>query len=250
MLRQALRRAFATSFRQHSSLHQDPLYATHVPLSKTSRAILSVGAAVGALASPRRADLVATLGETTGQSTFQNLRNRMKRCESGRRLLEERPLINSRTLERCKNLPEGTFGQAYASFMIKRGFDADDRPVVRFVDNEELAYVALRMRQVHDLWHVLFGCGTNALGELALKALEFSHTGLPMAFLSVAGAHVRLSREQRKRLFYEYIPWSLVANRRSVDLVPIMYEDHFKQDLSQLRLDWRITPAPIGTEHQ
>ena len=24
--------------------------------------------------------------------------------------------------------------------------------------------------QVHDLWHVLFGCDTNGLGELSLKA--------------------------------------------------------------------------------
>jgi ubiquinone biosynthesis protein Coq4 len=27
--------------------------------------------------------------------------------------------------------------------------------------------------QVHDFWHVLFGCHTNVFGELALKALEF-----------------------------------------------------------------------------
>lgn len=32
--------------------------------------------------------------------------------------------------------------------------------------------------QVHDLWHVLFGCGTNVFGELALKALEFVQVSL------------------------------------------------------------------------
>jgi len=44
---------------------------------------------------------------------------------------------------------------------------------VRFVDDDELAYVAARAREVHDMWHVLFGCPTTILGELALKALEF-----------------------------------------------------------------------------
>ncbi len=44
----------------------------------------------------------------------------------------------------------------------------------RFVDDEELAYVIRRMREVHDFWHVLFGCHTNVFGELALKALEFA----------------------------------------------------------------------------
>lgn len=205
---------------------------------------------MGALASPARADLVATLGETTGRVAFERMRERMKSSESGRKLLHERPLLNSSVLERCGSLPDGTFGRSYASFMERRGFDADARPSVRFVDDEELAYVAFRVRQVHDLWHVLFGCGTNALGELALKAFEFSHTGLPMAFMSVAGAQVRLSRFQRRRLFTEYVPWALLAGRRAVDLVPIAYEDHLHQDLASLRQQWRIIPAPPGTEHR
>lgn len=246
----ALRSSSRTLVRTLSTWDQTPSYATHVPLSPASRALLSVGAAVGALASPARADLVATLGETTGRTTFERLRGRMKSCESGRKLLQERPLLNSSVLERCRSLPEGTFGRSYASFMQQRGFDADARPPVRFLDDEELAYVALRVRQVHDLWHVLFGCGTNALGELALKAFEFSHTGLPMAFLSVAGAQVRLSRSQRRRLFTEYVPWALVAGRRAVDLVPLAYEDHLHQDLASLRQQWRITPSPSGTEHR
>lgn len=44
---------------------------------------------------------------------------------------------------------------------------------MRFLDDEELAYVASRAREVHDFWHVLFGCHTNNFGELALKAVEF-----------------------------------------------------------------------------
>ena len=47
------------------------------------------------------------------------------------------------------------------------------RPPVRFLDDEELAYVAQRSREIHDFWHVLFGCHTNVFGELALKAVEF-----------------------------------------------------------------------------
>lgn len=43
----------------------------------------------------------------------------------------------------------------------------------RLVDEEDLAYVITRAREVHDFWHVLFDCHTNVFGELALKALEF-----------------------------------------------------------------------------
>jgi ubiquinone biosynthesis protein Coq4 len=44
---------------------------------------------------------------------------------------------------------------------------------VRFIADEEVAYAAQRSREVHDLWHVLFGCHTNVFGELALKAVEY-----------------------------------------------------------------------------
>ena len=70
-------------------------------------------------------------------------------------------------------MPEGTFGHAYGQFMGRRHFQADERPPVRFVDDAELAYVAQRARETHDLWHVLFDCPTTVCGELALKALEF-----------------------------------------------------------------------------
>lgn len=76
-------------------------------------------------------------------------------------------------MRHAQTLPSGTFGRAYGDFMAQRGFHADDRPPVRFVDDEELAYVAMRSRETHDLWHVLFHCKTTVLGELALKAVEF-----------------------------------------------------------------------------
>lgn len=79
----------------------------------------------------------------------------------------------SESVATCWGLPDGSFGKAYADFMEQRGFQAGDRPPVRFVDDEELAYVATRYREVHDFWHVLFGCPTNIGGELALKAVEF-----------------------------------------------------------------------------
>lgn len=43
----------------------------------------------------------------------------------------------------------------------------DTRADVKFVDDEELAYVMQRYREVHDLIHTILGMPTNMLGELA-----------------------------------------------------------------------------------
>ena len=48
----------------------------------------------------------------------------------------------------------------------------DSRADVRFVDNEELAYVMQRYREVHDLLHTLLGMPTNMLGESDLTSSE------------------------------------------------------------------------------
>ena len=55
---------------------------------------------------------------------------------------------------------------------------------MRFVENPDLAYVMLRYRQVHDLWHVVLGMPPTVLGELAVKWVEMLQTGLPMTVLS------------------------------------------------------------------
>ncbi|KAH8051698.1 hypothetical protein JL722_10525 [Aureococcus anophagefferens] len=90
----------------------------------------------------------------------------------------------------------GTFGRAYGAFMGRHGFDADDRSPVTLVDDEELACVLLRYRQVHDYWHVLFGLPPSIPGELALKWFELVHTGLPVAAFSAVFGPVHLSGDR------------------------------------------------------
>ena len=85
--------------------------------------------------------------------------------------------LQDEVLGAATDLPAGTFGHAYGQFMGRRHFKADERPPVRFVDDAELAYVAQRARETHDLWHVLFDCPTTVCGELALKGLEFVQVG-------------------------------------------------------------------------
>ena len=62
----------------------------------------------------------------------------------------------------------------------------------RFIDDEEVAYVITRARQVHDFWHVLFACHTNAFGEVALKALEFVQVGSSVVLRGCEAAAWRL----------------------------------------------------------
>ncbi|MCO5571496.1 hypothetical protein L7F22_025236 [Adiantum nelumboides] len=156
---------------------------SRLPFKPWQKAAIAFGSALGALLDPSRADLVVALGETTGSLAFRNMLVRMKQSSEGRRILTSRPRVTSATVGHAWDLPDNTFGAAYAKFMGKRNFSPDDRPPVRFMDSEELAYVATRAREVHDFWHVLFKLPTNLIGESALKMLEFQQIYLPMCFL-------------------------------------------------------------------
>lgn len=55
-----------------------------IKLSPWQQAAVAVGSAVGALLDPRRADLIAALGETTGKPAFERVLERMRRSPEGR----------------------------------------------------------------------------------------------------------------------------------------------------------------------
>lgn len=63
--------------------------------------------------------MIACLGETTGESALINQFHVMKGCEEGLRILEDRPRINTSTIDfqKLKSMPQDTFGYAYWKFL-------------------------------------------------------------------------------------------------------------------------------------
>lgn len=222
------------------------LYPTHMPTSPLQKLFIAGYSALTAVRNPERGDMVAALGETTGLIALRRLRDQMRDDPVGREILRERPSISLQSLqpEELAKLPEGSFGRAYAAFMLHHDFSADDRSPVRFVDDPELAFVIQRYRQVHDFWHVLCGLPPDVLGELALKWLEMLQTGLPVAALSALAGPLALPTEERRVLREVYIPWAVTAAPRARPLMNVWYERELDTPLSELRARLNITPAP------
>ncbi|XP_063265906.1 ubiquinone biosynthesis protein COQ4 homolog, mitochondrial isoform X2 [Prinia subflava] len=141
------------------------LYPGHIPTSPLQKALLAAGSALMALYDPYRHDMVAVLGETTGCLVLPNLRDKMKNHPEGYRILQERPRIRLSTLDmaRLQGLPDGSLGREYVRFLEDNKVSPDTRMPPKFVDDEELAYVIQRYREVHDLMHTLLGMPTNML---------------------------------------------------------------------------------------
>ncbi|XP_023194587.1 ubiquinone biosynthesis protein COQ4 homolog, mitochondrial [Xiphophorus maculatus] len=225
----------------------DGLYPGHIQTTSFQKALLAVGSGVAALQDPYRHDMVAVLGETTGHLALINLRERMKNDPEGYTILTERPRIRLSTLdlEKMASLPDESFGREYLRFLEENKVTPDSRAEVKFVDNEELAYIMLRYREVHDLLHTLLGMPTNMLGEVAVKWFEAAQTGLPMCALGAVLGPLRLNASRLQSLFTSLGPWALQNGRRARCVLSIFYERRWEQSLEDLRRELNIEPPPL-----
>ncbi|KAI8384599.1 ubiquinone biosynthesis protein Coq4 [Radiomyces spectabilis] len=223
------------------------LYPTHIPISGLQRTILAAGSAVTALRNPLRGDMVAALGETTGYYFLKRMRDQMLQSDTGRQILRERPAIHTSSLnfdELRATCAPGTFGYAYVSWLDAEGVTPDTRCPVHFVDDEELAYVIKRYREIHDFFHTLTGLGVTVEEELALKWFEWVQTGLPMTALSSLFGPLQLSWHERRRLYGTFVPWALQCGASCTPLMNVYFEKQFHTPLGELRKSLGIIPAP------
>ncbi|XP_059213727.1 ubiquinone biosynthesis protein COQ4 homolog, mitochondrial isoform X1 [Centropristis striata] len=225
----------------------DGLYPGHIHTTPIQKAMLAVGSGLAALQNPYRHDMVAVLGETTGHLALMNLRDKMRNDPEGYTILTERPRIRLSTLDLNKmaSLPDGSFGREYLRFLEDNHVTPDSRADVKFVDNEELAYVMQRYREVHDLLHTLLGMPTNMLGEVAVKWFEAAQTGLPMCALGAMLGPLRLNASRLQSLFTSLGPWALQNGRQARCVLSIFYERRWAQSIEDLRQELNIEPPPV-----
>ncbi|KCZ94588.1 Coq4 family protein [Hyphomonas johnsonii] len=131
-----------------------------------------------------------------GKSLQKNFRE-FAESKEGQALLAEKIHLPPRLDDHAwiRELPAGTVGRAYVDFMEREGLTAQGlvdesekfSSALRDFD-DDLNWFGNRLRDTHDLFHVLSGYGRDALGEASL--LAFSHSqqpGLGIIFISFMG---------------------------------------------------------------
>jgi ubiquinone biosynthesis protein Coq4 len=146
------------------------------------RLLLGCSAGLRLAFDPHDTQQVFYLATSLDRDNLPRALRRLATDEAGRELLRKRPAIDGHTIEQLRALPPDTLGGAYARMLAANGLDADlfQRPPAL---PDDLAYVAQRMRQTHDLWHVLTGLGTDVRGEIALQAFTYAQLRLRFSLL-------------------------------------------------------------------
>ncbi|CAD0195575.1 unnamed protein product [Chrysodeixis includens] len=206
------------------------------------KTLLTCGSAAIALLNPHRGDMIACLGEVTGESAIKYMKSKMMESQEGADILREKPRINTSTVcfKTLSQMPENTLGRVYADFMKDNNITADSRLPVQFIEDPELAYVMQRYREVHDLVHATLFMSTNMLGEVTVKWVEGIQTRLPMCISGGIWGAGRLKPKHRQMYLKYYLPWAISTGNNAKFMQGIYYEKRWDQDIDDFHKEMNI----------
>jgi ubiquinone biosynthesis protein COQ4 len=130
-------------------------------------------------------------------SKFRKIASTFWHSEKGQRILAS----NQRLIDvlddhdSIKKLPAGTVGRAYVDFMEREGLSAAglEAEYAKFTDagvryEDGIDHYGDRLRDTHDMLHVLTGYGRDALGEQCVLAFTYAQNrNLGVGFIAYAG---------------------------------------------------------------
>lgn len=207
------------------------------------RARAALGALVTLARDHGRLDQVLVLTQAVNAGTVARAVERFSATEEGRWLFAARPRIDRTHVDfdALRSLPDGTLGREYTRFLDDNGISPDAFEELPNIGDERAALIMLRMRQTHDLWHVLTGYAPDVRGELLLQAFTYAQIRAPSALVLVVFGTLRWMKLDR-----EHFAELREAYRRGVAasfLPTFRWEEHWSTPVSELRA-MLACPAP------
>lgn len=195
-------------------------------------------------------EIIRALAGSSWERNFQHF------CAhpEGRRLLRERPDLFAALADRdsLRRLPEGSFGRAYLAFM-EAGELTPQGLVEAEVENDaqwpndtppdaDHQFFGDRLRDMHDLWHVLTGYGRDEAGEAANLAFTLGQMPEPgIALIVLAGAVI--GPKDLRLTWPRYLLNAYHRGHNSALLSTAPYERLLAEPLDDVRRLLRIQPA-------
>lgn len=204
--------------------------------SRAQRITTGVKAFARLIANPDDTTQVFLMGIVLNAPMFPELLLRIMTTEPGPAMVQEKPLINSKTVDfdALRKLPAATLGGAYVRYLDDNKLDPDlFKPLPGLP--EVPRWIATRIRQTHDVWHALTGYGPDVPGELALQGFTYGQLGMPSALLvSTLGTLARAPRSMG-------MVWRGYQRGKAAAFLPVVrFEEMWSRPLIEVQRELRI----------
>lgn len=203
---------------------------------------------------PKDLDEIFEIMRIMNRGSHKKNYHRLLKSDAGGRIAYDRVELEPKLMDRewLAQFPDGSVGSAYRSWVQSEAISAEQlanaslRRVTYFRKPHPYIWLARKIRDCHDIWHVLGGYGTDKLGESCLVAFTYKQTG-GRGWLLVAmnALFTVLTRGKGKK---KWIAWKAIMEgfergERADYLLEVDYEKLFSMPLEQARSLLNIQPA-------
>ena len=148
------------------------------------------------------------------------------------------------TLDELLALPSDSLGFAYGSHMKHAGLTLNKLNDVSEITSP-LEYVSHRMRETHDIFHVLTGFDTSQLGEVGVLGFGMSQFRSPISIMLIpAFLYKALLNDGPYEVLLDSAVKGIRIGQKGVECIPgFKFEDDWEKPLSAWRHDLGIIPV-------
>lgn len=196
------------------------------------------------LKDPNRVDSVLKLGnQLLSQKSLGDYQERYLKNEEIASMVQKKQGYKKIDFEELKSCPQDSLGWAYYQFVTTNQlnftfFEKETKDPIK----SDKDYIVYRIRQTHDLWHLVTGFDTSQEGEAGLIAFYYAQLKSPLSALIVGLAiiHFLLKRPKDLPTLFDSITlgWSMGKSAKS--LLPYPWEENWNTSLSSIRLKHHI----------
>lgn len=189
-----------------------------------------------------------------GDSILRNF-ERFKASETGAKILgDRRQLIDTLcNKDYLANLPENSYGKAYQDFLTSENLTAEglvsaSEEAPRWGSREaDMALFTARLRDSHDLHHVLTGYGRNPVGELCTLTFSYPHTRNRGIGVLVLIGMFKIKKDMRDVPVFKIVRQAYRNGKKAAWLPGVDWEAMLPLPLEEVRRQLNILPP---TEYQ
>ena len=210
--------------------------STYVVPPLSTRLSRAAGALFELARDPSQLEQVFVVGEALNAPRIVKALARLEADPRASKLLKDRPRIDSAHVDfdALERLPDGTLGREYVRFLRDNGITPDVFQLPK-VGDERIAYVMMRVRQTHDLWHVLTGYSPDVTGEVLLQAFTFAQLRMPSALALTFVGTVRFG--WRTKGFFPRLRAAFRRGNATKSLATFRWEERWAESVERLRVE-------------
>jgi ubiquinone biosynthesis protein COQ4 len=200
------------------------------------------------IGNPKRTSEILRLGSAMHRlGLYDPVIERLKSDPRVSEMFEKRFIRGWLDLDALSRLPKGTLGHEFVAFVRKNGIDPNYFHREKFKIKDDHDYYEVRVRETHDIWHVVLGFDAEEPGEISVQGFMISQFAPPLSAFLVGGAFLRVLVQFPTNLFVytEALTKGFQIGANCSQFMAEKWEECWEENLDSLRKRLNVPSATI-----